>query len=156
MNIPFLKKVMGDNRGIAVYIAVTITAALILVSLSILNLALKQISISGAGRDSQNAFYAADSGGECALFWDVRNANAALSAFDSLSTQNITCNNNTAITITHVANVSTFTMPFTPELYCAKVTVTKNSGATKIESRGYNTCDTTSNRRLERAIEINY
>ena len=153
MNSRLLQK--NNSSGITVYIAVTITAALILVSVSILNLALKQINISGAGRDSQNAFYAADSGAECALFWDVRNPMATSSAFDALSTQNIECNS-TSIPVTHTANISTFTMNFTPGTHCAKVTVTKNAGATKIESRGYNTCDTTSNRRLERAIEINY
>lgn len=144
------------EHGIAIYIAVIITATLILVSFSILSLALKQISISGAGRDSQDAFYAADSGAECALFWDVHNpVNPAQSAFDPLSIQTITCNN-ISIPVIHTVATSTFTMLFTPDLFCAKVTVVKLGLTTKVESRGYNTCDTTSNRRLERAVQINY
>ena len=67
----FTKKAEGQ-RGIAIYIAVTITAALILVSFAIISLALKQIVISSASRDSQAAFYASDSGVECALYWDLK------------------------------------------------------------------------------------
>lgn len=150
------KRKTNASRGIAIYIAVTITAALILVSISIVNIALKQISISGSGRDSQNAFYAADSGAECAIFWDVRNpVNPGTSAFDPLAVQDIECNSNT-ISVTHNSATSTFTMLFTPQSFCSKVTVVKNGGATKVEARGYNTCDVNNTRRLERAIEINY
>ncbi len=155
MKLIYRQKKMGE-RGIAIYIAVTITAALVLISLSIINIALKQISISGVGRDSQNAFYAADSAAECAIFWDVRNQiTPGVSAFDPLSVIPIECNN-TSIIVTRLVATSTFTMTFTPDLHCAKVTVAKLGSATKIESRGYNTCDTTSNRRLERAVQVNY
>jgi hypothetical protein len=39
---------------------------------------------------------------------------------------------------------------------CAIVVVTKSGGNTIIESRGYNTCDTTADRRFERAVRITY
>jgi hypothetical protein len=41
--------------------------------------------------------------------------------------------------------------------YCAIVTVTKDTdGSTHIYSRGYNTCDISNPRRVERGIEVDY
>ncbi len=170
-----LKQKFKSKKGIALYIAVTVTAALILVSFSVVSLALKQISISGAGRDSQEAFYAADSGVECAIFWDVKNSVVpGQSAFTTTTPQVIFCNSDLnnplngallvggPMTMTEPGanGTSTFSLTFLPQLYCAQVTVVKGySGGlqtTKIESRGYNTCDTTSPRRVERAILTTY
>jgi Tfp pilus assembly protein PilX len=143
-----------DKRGITIYIAVTITAALILVSFSIINITLKQISLSSAGRDSQAAFYAADSGIECALYWNFRNEIGPYSAFDpSKPVQDINCNN-TLISVSRTMGTSTFRMTF-PEPYCAIVTVGKVLASTTIESRGYNTCSSAGVRRVERAILVN-
>jgi hypothetical protein len=44
------------------------------VGASIINIALKQVILSGAGRESQFAFYAANTGLECALYWDLTGA----------------------------------------------------------------------------------
>jgi len=148
------QKYIHNNRGITIYIAVTITAALILVSFAIINITLKQIALSGAGRDSQAAFYAADSGIECALYWNLRNPTSpGMSAFaTSTPLQNINCNN-TPIVVSRIGATSTFTMLFA-QPYCAKVTVAKINASTTIESRGYNTCSTTNVRRVERAILV--
>ena len=162
------------ERGIALYIAITVTGALLLVSFGIVELALKQVAISSAGRDSQEAFYAADSGGECAIYWDVKNpAGLGTSAFATSTGQPISCNAdianfaNVAIVVAHSSydsankvGTSTFTVTFLPEPHCAKVNVVKSDVGgvlkTKIESKGYNTCDTASYRRVERAIRISY
>lgn len=144
----------SDNRGITIYIAVTITAALILVSFSIINITLKQITLSSTGRDSQAAFYAADSGIECALYWNLRNpTNPGFSAFDPAApVQDINCNS-TPISVSRTGATSTFTMTFA-EPYCAIVTVAKVLASTTVESRGYNSCDSTGVRRVERAILV--
>lgn len=150
-----------SEKGIAIYVAVTVTAALVLVSFAVINLALKQIGISSSGRDSQAAFYAADSGVECALFWDLKNPTVSgQSAFATTTPlQNINCNN-TAITVTRAGATSTFSITLSPNPYCVNVTIAKGyvsgSPTTKIESRGYNSCSTTNTRRMERAILVNY
>src|ERR1035437_10985727 len=172
-----MKQPTTNNRkpttesGIALYMAITITSAIVLVAFAIISLALRQISISNAGRDSQVAFYAADAGSECALYWDAKNTGG--SAFASTSPVTISCNQNNP-TGQNMSNptpnvipawispvaTSTFTISFLPDPYCATVTVVKtlngSTMSTKIESRGYNTCDPTSVRRVERAIRINY
>lgn len=160
----------GATRGIALYIAVTVTAVLVLVSFAIITLAIRSVSISDAGKNSQEAFYAADSGDECALFWDVKNpTHPGVSAFATATPQTIFCNadlNNPLNAVLVVGGggqgnaTSTFNLTFLPKPYCATVTVTKGySGGnptTKIESRGYNTCDNTSPERVERAIRVTY
>lgn len=70
-------------RGFTIFLAVIISGLLLLVVLSISNLALKETILSGAGRESELAFFAADSGVECALFWDYQNPGYAQSAFVS-------------------------------------------------------------------------
>ncbi len=162
-------KIKDSSRGIALYIAITITGALVLVSFAVVNLAIRQINISSAGRDSQTAFYAADSGAECALFWDVKNPSGQ-TAFSTTTPQTtLSCNAdasnplNATISINRTSNgpyaTSTFNITFLPRTYCATVTVAKNysSGVrTTIESKGYNTCASGALRRVERAIRVDY
>lgn len=52
------------------FIAVVIMTVLLLVSFAVVNIAIKGTIFASSGRDSQLAFYAADAGLECALYWD--------------------------------------------------------------------------------------
>ena len=154
-----MKRASFYKEGVALYVAITITGALVLVSFAIINIALKQITISTLSRDSQAAFYAADSGAECALFWDLKNSTG--SAFSTSSATQISCFRNSETVGGGGSNgTSTFDISFAPDPYCANVTVAKWYDGpvlkTRIESKGYNTCDTASLRRVERAIEITY
>ena len=56
--------------------ALLFTSILLIISSSVYNLFLKEILFSGAARESQFAFYAADSGAECALYYDLKWAGA--------------------------------------------------------------------------------
>lgn len=164
----FFKK-QSTSKGIALYIAITVTAVLVLVSFAVISIALRSVSIANAGKDSQEAFYAADSGDECALYWDVKNpTNPGTSAFATATSQSISCNSdaqnpaNGSLFVGGGGNnsTSTFHVTFLPNPYCADVSVVKSyvSGVlkTKIESKGYNTCDNTSPLRVERAIRVTY
>jgi Tfp pilus assembly protein PilX len=145
------------EKGIALLITIILTGTLLLVATSIMNTAVKQAFLSDAGRQSQYAFYAADSGAECALYWDVQNP-SGFSAFNSSTP--IECNRDAANQANHFTvgevNPSRFTITFLPDTYCAKVTVTKSGNTTTIESSGYNTCDENDPRRVERAVRITY
>ncbi len=107
------------------------------------------------------AFYAADSGMECALYWDIANP-AGQSAFATSTGATISCNKDAANSsnqwVVGGSSISTIsTISFLPDPYCASVTVTKNdNGTTLIESRGYNTCDSASPRRVQRAVRATY
>ncbi len=140
--------------------AVVITGTLLLIATSLVSLAAKQSLISNSGRESQLAFYAADTGMECALYWDA-NAPSGISAFATSTGTIISCNKDLQNTgnewVVGGSSVSVIdTITFLPEPYCATVTVTKNGNETLIEARGYNTCDPANPRRVERAVRADY
>lgn len=155
--------------GFALLISIVITSLLLLVSFVVANLALKQILITYASKESQTAFYNAESGLECARYWDNRNEyNLNESAFATTTPPppSISCNNDTIITGETIPNsaltsliggggearpTSLFKVDFTKG--CAIVTVNKGL-TTTIISRGYNTCNAGALRRFERTIEL--
>ena len=71
MNIKALKK-ENRKKGFALLFSVLISSLLLTIGLSIFSIALKELAISTAARQSVHAFYAADSGRECALYWDIK------------------------------------------------------------------------------------
>lgn len=142
------------KKGFTLFIAMVVMATLLLVSTAVASLAVKGSFIYSTARESQHAFYAADSGLECALYWDVKNP-SGYSAFSTSTASVITCNGNTA-TVGGSAT-STFSIDLTPDPYCARVVVSKRlDGSTIIESSGYNNCDAFSPRRVERAVRAVY
>ena len=143
------------QKGFALLYSVLIASVLLAIGLAIFNITIKELLLSSLGRDSQFAFYAADTGAECALFWDFKG-----NSFATSSESSIAC---TGTIIEGMGGKgygvpSVFTLDFAPEPYCAIVSVTKYGSPSKtiIESRGYKTCDTTNPRRVERAIRATY
>ncbi|GEM_PF-2008300 len=114
------------ERGFTLFIAITLTATLLLIAAGIVSLAVRQSLISVSGRESQHAFYAADTGMECALYWDIKNPSGS-SAFKLSTGSQISCNNQ-IMTVGGNA-VSTFSFNLSPDPYCATVTVTKTGGS---------------------------
>jgi len=154
-----LKK-KNKQSGFTLFIAIVVMGTLLMISTGIVNLAVKQAFISSSGRESQHAFYAADTGIECALYWDVQSPTGQ-SAFATTTGSMINCNmdvNNPGNEwVVGGAEISTANITFLPEPYCATVVVTKGPGATtQIESFGYNTCDPSNPRRVERAVRASY
>ncbi len=60
------------SGGFALLFAVLVSSLLLTIGLSILNISLKELSISTASKQSIYAYYAADSGREYALFDDLK------------------------------------------------------------------------------------
>ncbi len=149
------------NQGFTLFVAIVVMGTLLLISTGVINLAVKQALISSSGKESQLAFYAADTGMECALYWDVKNSSGH-SAFATSTSATINCNKDSSNSsnqwVVGGSSVSTINrITFLPSPACAIVTVTKNAdNTTKIESFGYNTCDSTNPRRVERAVRATY
>lgn len=167
---------MGMNttkeRGFTLIMAVLISSLLLAIGFSLANFAVKQLIISSTGRESQFAFYAADSGIECAFYWDFKYGNQSAFATSSASvppSSGVNCNGqDVAASPWSVASISdrattTFSFNFSPEPYCAVVSIGKWGSTTTIESRGYNlgtvsgsSCTSDNPRRVERAIRVRY
>ncbi len=174
-----MKRMRSTERGSTLFIAVLLSSLLLAIGFSLANFATKQIIISTAGRESQFAFYAADTGVECALYWDFKapSGSAFATSSDSVTyglvpSSGIKCNSHdiaagppveTIITNGNRAT-TTFGFDFSPQPYCAIVVVGKSPGATIIESHGYNigtlssgpACLTDNPRQIERAIRVRY
>lgn len=150
------KYLRNKRAGFAMLYAVLVSSILLSIGLAIFNLTIKELLLSSLGRDSQFAFYAADTGTECALYWDFQ-----ADAFATSTSSSIEC---AGKIITGMGGAgygvpNEFEIDFAPEPYCTKVSVTKYELPIKktiIESRGYNTCDTNNPRRVERAIRVTY
>lgn len=58
-------------RGFTLFYAVLVSSLLLAIGLAILNITFKEFVLSSGARDSETAFYAADTALECALYWDT-------------------------------------------------------------------------------------
>lgn len=58
--------------GSVLILALIMASILLSVGLGISGIALKEIKLSSIGTESGKAFYMADTGAECALYWDLR------------------------------------------------------------------------------------
>ena len=143
------------ERGFTLLFASLIAALLLAIGLAVFNISNKELILSTSARDSQFAFYAADAGLECALFWDFQHG-----TFSPGGASDIVC---AGVTIPNVGGApygveKTFTFDLAPQPYCTTVSVTKfdSPRRTEIKARGYNTCDTSYSRRVERALRATY
>lgn len=79
------------NKGIRVagftlFVSLLVTSLLLAVSFSLSDIVLKQLVFSQSARESQISFYAADSGAECALFWDRKDAFGTTTPYGAFAT----------------------------------------------------------------------
>lgn len=147
---------LHDRRGFALLFAVLASSVFLSVGLAIWNISLRQVIFSSFGRESQIAFYAADTGIECVLYYDVK-----LGAFDPATrASSIDCGGVPA-TVSgagEVSNISSIFLTGVSSGPCVDVTVTKNAlaGKTTIDAHGHNTCDTGSPTLVERGLRVSY
>ncbi len=66
------RKIEKQERGIALVIAIILIGVSLLVSVGVSDIFLKEFSFSVFNQKSSKAFYAADSGIECAIYLDVK------------------------------------------------------------------------------------
>src|ERR1700733_8237439 len=97
MKANFVKKIYPQDKGFTLLFAVLVSSLILAIGLSVANLTIKEIQLSGTGRASQFAFYAADTGSECALYWDIKGDNGesifATSTDSTLPTGEFDCVN---------------------------------------------------------------
>lgn len=130
-------------------LAVFISSIALAMSLGIFIIIFGELGISGTAKESFVALYAADSGVECALYWDIKQQ-----AFSTSTATGINCAGN-AVTVGGSA-LSVFDLNF-PNDSCAHVRVQKTGSETIITSLGENVaCGATSLRTVQRGFEARY
>lgn len=162
-------------RGVTLLVAVILSSVVLSVAMALLDVAYKQQLLASTAKQSQYAFYNADSAMECALYWDQQ-----VSAFDytPLSpTPSITCNGGVAVvnqnpvptTVAGVGPLGGLLRKTTFDISCngsgvrGSVTVFKSDGTsvctlsgshTCIFVTGYSSCNTSDPRRIERGLKV--
>lgn len=149
-----MKKISNKNKiskkGFTLFIALIVSSLLLAIGFSLGTIILKQLVFANSGKESQLAFYAADSGAECALYWDRKNTEGYTTfdgAFATSSTfEDILCgtggpteqlarvgsffkvvsNDQMSATTTFYADYSDRSGGDTTHMACAMVTVAKN------------------------------
>ena len=168
--MPKTMRSRARQAGFTLMLASLVASLLTALGLAMFTIAKKEIVLSSLGRDSQFAFYAADSGAECALYWDFKfNAFATSTTFipDTATCAGQTLQEfptpyETGVPdgVTGLGGGYTSTFWFEPEGYCVYVTVTKQDEhpRTTVESLGYSTpCNLPNHaRRLERAVRATF
>lgn len=164
----------ASPRGFALLVAIILSAIAAAVTISLTTLAYKGLLLSSTARESQYAFYAADSAVECALYWD----NSAHTAFAYTTTPSSPTINCAGVNVTLTAStydshtnkylspwfaINTQTVNGVTTSDCARITVYKGDSSqdpgTRIFGDGANTsCATlgTNPRVVERGLKAIY
>jgi len=151
----------ATRKGFTLLLAVLVSGILLALGLAIYNIVIKDLVLSSSGRESQFAFYAADTGIECTLYWDIKH-----DAFSPESTiTQFDCGEGTVPLVSNYdAGLDILTTTFSLALgpaesdACSSVSVQKyiTERKTIVEALGYNSCDLANPRRIERAIRVQY
>jgi len=158
------------QSGFVVLFTVLLTSIILAIAIGASGIAYKEVVLASAAKESNYAFYAADTGLECALYWDVHHSP---SAFADNSTLSIPCDSTNNINLgdplyNTAGTLYSFPLSLDNGNSCAQVTVDKhaeNNTATQITSQGYNvSCTDVENARqslsdtkiVERAEGVTY
>ena len=169
----------AGQAGFTMLFAVLVASLALSVGLAIYSLTVRELDISSVAAQSQYAVSAADTGLECALYWDshywdgVATSTPFATSSDSVApTVPIFCDAENIILAVPPVNfainapqgagaaTTTFTLQFAGQPSCAEVFVSKYVDATNIPrttvlSYGYNTC-ANSQTRVERLLQATY
>lgn len=154
-----MKKINRKNeKGFVALFTVLIAVVVLSMAIGIANIAFKQILLASSATEADKAFYAADSGVECALLFEVGNV-------DYPST--VTCGDNVGAPVISTpaqdGEINVFEINYTlpnGEQTCAEVEVLVEPPFNRItiESFGENRACTESpgNKTVQRAIRVRY
>jgi len=130
-----------SEKGFTLLLAALVASIVLSVGAAIFAIAQKQLTLSAIGRDSQFAFYAADTAAECALYWDFRHSFFGTTPPSTVVSPDPRCDSQPmSITLTEgdraagnyykmtSARMDLFTGIVPNIEYCAEVAVTKCRG----------------------------
>lgn len=158
------------NRGIALLFTLLIISVAISLSVGVFNIILGELQIGEGAGESMRAFFAADSGVECILYWDLKeqafvfDKEKEITCFGSSPSFSRPCQTAFCQQIDGKA-ATVYTSPPCPgekaltlsNNSCVTLTVIKfNDGASRIESLGENIKNPSAARVVQRGVEVNY
>ncbi|MCC6198613.1 hypothetical protein IT401_00090 [Candidatus Nomurabacteria bacterium] len=148
------------QQGFALLYTVMVVSLILTIAISISDISYKQGILSSLAKDSQAAFYEADAGVECAMYYDLTAGFFPVGTTVDMAPQVLPCAGRPhALSI---AESSTDYFVYVPRTNfntepCFSMVINKLTEApqTVIEGRGYNRCDQNV-RQVERAVRVRY
>jgi len=112
--------IIKSTNGFAILFAVLTASLLMSIGISIFGISIKELSLSTASKDSQIAFYAADSARECAQYWDTKVGafKTYIDGHESTNNPSITsivCNGNTIDISSQQGTYPTYSFSLPPQ-----------------------------------------
>ena len=147
-----------NNGGYAILFAVVVVSIISMLAIGMSNTTYKQLVLSSLANDSQLSFYQSDTATQCALYSDN------ILSMNSGSYAEWRCgkNDNDEDFIFEVSNITGGLNDYSlrPKISgtpipCFEFDVTKGA-ETNIYARGYNSCDKTNQKTVEREIKVTY
>lgn len=151
-----------NQKGYAILFTVIIVSAISVITAGLTNTAYKQLVLSSLAKDSQSAFYQADTAADCALYADRVEAFKTPPNIFTVGTWTcgevdliVTDLGSGSYTLYPTSAISSSLNP------CFRIDVTKDNSAspiirTSISAKGYNICNVNNLRTVEREIKIDY
>ncbi len=137
------------NNGFTLLLSLVVMSAVLVTSLGIADIVAREINLSSIGKESQVAFYAADTGAECAMYWDIQAG--------PLSTKTETQISCAGVSGLKVGGATTNFKFDLPNGSCVSVDVNLSVSPKIIQAHGFNiTCASTELRKVERILEVKY
>lgn len=164
------KSKYNKNGGFALLFTVVIVAAVSVITAGLTSTIYKQVILSSLAKDSSVAFYQADTASDCALYADLRGVAPIGSTFLADHIVNPWNCGEMELNVVGWDETPTGNYILKPNLPsdfsgpCFNIEVTRSQiqrdgktiVKTSISAKGYNICDVTSPRTVEREIKIDY
>ena len=163
-----ITKNIQKNKGFVLLYVTVLSSIILAIALGVLSIAAKEVNFSTSGKDTNDAFFAADTGAECALYHDK-----GQTVYDPFPNEMPMSCAGSGVSFVSPSTPGSGSGPWTFTILnlgdsgqsCAIVTVTRDttstySPTTTIVSKGYNnggsgTCGDTINY-VQRELDVTY
>lgn len=154
-----MKKIFqNNNKGYALLFTIMVISVISVVTAGLLNTMSKQLILSSLAKDSQVAFYQADTATDCGLYVDMTNPGDILNHGGALKCGglNLTLEAKGNGYVIYPSEINESLLP------CFRIEVLKDKDTkppytiTTISARGYNFCNVENIRTVEREIQVTF
>lgn len=157
MNMISMKQ---KNKGFAMLFTVLVISVIMAIALGISDLTFKQTLLSNLTKNSQLAFYQADSGAECGMYYDITMGQLPAGTTIDEAPLQITCGSTTASLVTSQSTTDYFVyqQDINDARPCFAVAFDKTYSTSQkniVKARGFSTCQSNTHQ-VERGLVVMY
>lgn len=141
------EQLKSAHQGFVILFTVLISSIILMIGFGIFSIATRQTILSGTAREAQNAFYAADAGVECALYFQTHSQVFESTGFPGVASSDWPSCGSTGNVINGAGTPGLATDPARFDIMidpiqktCAHVSVYDVGNTRRIIAQGYNIC----------------